>query len=308
MNLVLIISLSAIAFIILLITILGLIGYKFIYKRPTKPVEVDKIPDEKFNFPLSVKEKYKEYINIPFEAIRIRNKRGITLYGELRRSPLQKEKDTPTVILFSHGHLSSGKNDMPLFSNFQLKKYDVLAIDHEGNGLSEGKHSGFGIYEYENIMLWVTKINEIYNHKVNIFLHGVSMGSNSVLLTANKKMENVKGIIGDCGYTSTYKIIRKVTKSHIATFSVCLIISIILRRNVFKYSTLKTLKNSLYPILLIHGKSDDFVPFHMSELNDKVCSSKHKFIPFLGATHAMSYLSNPELYEKEFDAFINENS
>lgn len=259
-------------------------------------------------FPLIVKEKYQEYIHIPFEEVRIKNARGKTLYGELRRNSLQKEKDVPTLILFSHGHLSSGRNDMPLFCNFQLKKYDVLAIDHEGNGLSEGKHSGFGIYEYENIMLWVKKINEIYNHRVNIFLHGVSMGSNSVLLTANHEMENVKGIIGDCGYTSTYAILHKVCKSHIATFSVCLLNSFILRRNVFKYSTKKTLSKSLYPVLLIHGKADNFVPFCMSEQNDKACSSKHKFIAVDGATHAMSYLTNPDLYEAEFDAFIKENS
>ncbi len=308
MSIVLIIIISVLTFFLTLIFVLGVIGYNMVYKRPKNPYQVDKTPDNKFMFPLIVKEKYQEYINIPFEEIRISNPRGKSLYGELRRSPLQKDKEIPTIILFSHGHLSSGRNDMPLFCNFQLKKYDVLAIDHEGNGLSEGGHSGFGIYEYENIMLWVRKINEIYNHKVNIFLHGVSMGSNSVLLTANHKMENVKGIIGDCGYTSTYAILHKITKSHIAAFSVCLINSFILKRNIFKYSTTKALSKSLYPVLLIHGKEDNFVPFYMSEKNDKACSSKHKFTPFDGASHAMSYLTNPDMYEKEFDSFINGNS
>ena len=307
MNIALIVILSVLAFILIVIIILGIISYNVMYKRTKTPYCVLNVKDEDFKFPLSVKDKYKEYINIPCEKLSITNKRNIKLYGELRRSENQKDKEIKTVIIFSHGYQSSGDNDVPLFHNFQLKNYDLLAIDHEGCGKSEGKHSGFGIYEYENIILWVNKINELYNHKVNIFLHGVSMGSNSVLLTCDKKMENVKGIIGDCGFTSTYDIVKYLTKLNCVAFSVCLFNSFILKRNIFKYSTSKTVSNSLYPILFIHGKEDKFVPFFMSEKNNKKCRSNHKFIPVDLASHAMSYLVNPKLYEDEFNNFISEN-
>ncbi len=304
---ILIIILSIILFFILLMIILGIIGYNFIYKRTKKPYCVLDVEDDKFRFPLKVKEKYIEFINYPHEEIYIKNNRNIKLYGELRKSK-NPQNNKPIVILFSHGHLSNGKCDVPLFYNFQLNNYDLLSIDHEGNGNSEGKHSGFGIYEYENILLWVNKINEIYNHNVDIYLHGVSMGSNSILLTVDKKMENVKGLIADCGYTSTYDIVKHLTKFHFAAFSVCLFNSLILKRNVFKYSTLKTLKNSLYPILFIHGDNDKFVPTFMSLKNEKVCSSKHKIILFKNAGHARSYFEDPVLYEQEFNDFIKENS
>ena len=307
LKIILIVVFSVLAFILLVIIILGIIGYNIIYKRTKENYDVLKVSDDKFKYPLIVKEKCIEYRNIPCEEIYITNKRNIKLYGELRKCNIQKNNEIPTIILFSHGYQSSSSNDVPLFCNFQLKNYDILAIDHEGHGKSGGKHSGFGIYEYENIILWVNKINEIYNHKVNIFLHGVSMGSNSVLLTASTKMENVKGIIGDCGFTSTYDITKYLSKLHFVAFSICLVNSTIIRRNIFKYSTTKTLSKSLYPILLIHGKDDKFVPFFMSEKNDKACKSEHKFIAIDKASHAKSYLTNPSLYEEEFNEFIKEN-
>lgn len=304
---IILIILCSILFILILLTIiLGLISYDKIYKRTKEPYDVLKVDDDKFIFPLDVKTKCKEFRFIPHEEIYITNKRGIKLYAELRKTDVRNDK--PTVILFSHGHKSSGDNDVPLFSNFQLKNYDLLSIDHEGGGKSGGKHSGFGIYEQEDIRLWVEKLNEIYNHNVNIYLHGVSMGGNSVLLTANYKMENVKGIISDCGFISTYSMVKYLVKSHFLTTLICIFNSFVIKRNIFKYSSRKSLKSSLYPILLIHGKEDKFVPTFMSEINNKVCTSKHKLILFEGAKHATSYLSNPLLYEEEFDKFIHDNA
>ncbi len=306
MNIIWIIILSVIGFLLLCVLILGIVGYNVIYKRTRHPYCMLNVPDQDFHFPLKVKDRYRDFKMIPFEEIYITNDRGIKLYGELRRN--KNREGTPVVILFSHGFQSTGDNDVPLFENFQLKKYDLLSIDHEACGKSEGRHSGFGICESEDIQSWVKKINEIYDHDVKIFLHGVSMGSNSVLLTADKEMENVKGIIADCGYVSTYSIIHYLAKLHLVAFSICLVNSFILRRNIFRHTTRRTLSKAKYPILFFHGKDDTFVPFFMSEKNDRYCSSGHKFIKVKNASHAMSYLTDPENYEKEFNVFIDKHS
>ncbi len=306
MNLFLIIILSLIVLLIVLTIILGLIAYHKMYSRTKEPYDVTKITDEKFIFPPIVKTKCAELRSIPCEKIYIEKRKGVQLYGELRKA--NQNNQTPTVILFSHGYRSTGDNDVALYHNFFIKKYDLLSVDHEGVGKSGGKRSGFGIYEHEDLLLWVNKINEIYNHNVNIFLHGVSMGGNSVLLNASTKMENVKGIISDCGFISTYSMVHCLTKSYFVTTLVCIFNSFIIKRNIFKYSTTKTLKHSLYPILFIHGNKDTYVPTFMSEKNNKVCSSKHKLVLFEGATHASSYLTNPTKFENEFDQFILENT
>ncbi len=303
MKLFLIIFISIIIFLLLLTVIIGLIGYKLIYQRNKKPYDLLTNDAGPFSFPPETKKKCAEFRNMLHEEIYITNKRGIKLYGELRKTE-HKFNDVPTVILFAHGHKSAGNNDIAIFYNFPLKNYDLLTIDHEGGGKSGGKHSGFGIYEQEDIRLWVEELNRIYNHKVNIFLHGVSMGCNSVLLTADKTMENVKGIIADCGFISTYRIVRHMVKLNTLAFMVCLFNSLVIKRNIFKYSTLKVLKHSLYPILFIHGKADNYVPTYMSIMNNKVCTSKHKLVLVDNANHAMSYITNPVLYETEYNSFI----
>ncbi len=298
---------SVIGFLLLLFIVIGSIAYIKIYKREKGPYDVLTVPDEEFPFPHSVKESCAEIRKIPYEELYIDSPRGYKLYGELRKAKDPYSKEKPTVILFLHGFKSAGDNDLALYSGFQLKHYDVLIIDHDGCGKSGGKRCGFGVYEQENTKLWVEKINEIYNHNVNIFLHGVSMGSNTALLSADKEMENVCGIIGDCGYVSTYKFLHHLVKLHILALMAVLFNSMAIHKNIFKYSTIKSLKSSRYPILLIHGKKDELVPSYMSSLNDEACSSKHELVLFDKATHAMSYLTDPEKYEKIFDAFILEN-
>lgn len=290
--------------------VIGIIGFNLIYIRKTSKTEdplairKDKLgKDYKdiincYHFNLENKEK---------ETIKIKSVDNKLLIGELIRNKENNEKEIPTVIIFSHGHHSEGRVDIALFHNFTFKKYDTLLIDHQGHGKSEGKYSGFGIYESENLMLWVKKINELYNHKVNIFLFGVSLGGNSVLLTSSTKMENVKGIISDCAFTSTYQITKSISKLNFVAFCVCLIALIIIHRNVFKYNSIKCVKNSKYPILFIHGKIDDYVPTWMSIKNDEECTSWHELVLFDNAKHARSYLVNPSLYEETFNKFINEN-
>ena len=290
--------------------VVGIIGFKMIYVRKEGKDE-DKLVFSKERLGKyydDVINSYNSYLeNKNKEIIKIKSVNNKELIGELIKNKENDQKEIPTVVIFAHGHHSEGRVDIALFHNFIFKNYDSLLIDHEGHGKSEGKYSGFGIYESENLALWVKKINEIYNHKVNIFLFGVSLGGNTVLLTSSKNMENVKGIISDCAFTSTYQIVKSISKLNFVAFSTCLFSSLIIHRNVFKYSSIKCVKNSKYPILFIHGKEDNFVPTWMGIENDKACTSKHKLVLFDDAKHARSYITNPNLYEKEFNDFINSN-
>ncbi len=306
----LIILLSIIGIILFLTILIGIIGFKMIYiRKESKNEYPDMINEERFGkFYSGVKNSYDSYLKIENkEIIKIKGVNNKELYGELIRNKENNQKEIPTVIIFAHGHHCEGSVDIALFHNFTFINYDTLLIDHEGHGKSEGKYSGFGIYESENLILWINKINELYNHKVNIFLFGVSLGGNTVLLVSSLNMENVKGIISDCAFTSTYQIVKSISKLNFVAFSTCLFASLIIHRNVFKYNTIKCVKNSKYPILFIHGKDDHYVPTWMSVKNDEVCSSKHKLVLFDNAKHARSYLTNPSLYEKEFNEFIKNN-
>ena len=62
-----------------------------------------------------------------------------------------------------------------------------------------------------------------------------------------------------------------------------------------------------YPILFIHGKKDDFVPFEMSERNYEACiSEKKRFFHVDEAGHGMCYLSKREELQNEIIAFFDD--
>ena len=67
------------------------------------------------------------------------------------------------------------------------------------------------------------------------------------------------------------------------------------------------MKKCRYPIIFIHGKKDDFVPYEMSVRNFEACISEHKkFFSDDNAGHGMCYLERREELQQELENFLNE--
>ena len=76
------------------------------------------------------------------------------------------------------------------------------------------------------------------------------------------------------------------------------------RFRIFSSSAVKAVKKSPVPILIIHGKSDSFVPVEMSrEIRDSAPDIV-TLTEIDGAPHGLSYLEDTEKYEKAFRSFI----
>ena len=59
------------------------------------------------------------------------------------------------------------------------------------------------------------------------------------------------------------------------------------------------------PVLLIHGEADGFVPCDMSRRIYAACNGMVELVVFPGAGHALSYFTDPELYEKTIYDFLS---
>ena len=190
--------------------------------------------------------------------------------------------------------------------------YDILVIDHEAHGNSLGSYTTFGINDSNNIYLWVKKINEIYNGNCKIILMGMSMGANAILLLASKKMENVKMIIADCGFTSLfeemkYSFVHRLKLGVFRFFEFYLFCLINMNINMKEKDARITLKSSKYPVLLIHGRCDEVVPVSMSKENYRLCRSKKELLIIDNARHALSSVENKEEYNNRVKRFVREN-
>ena len=234
--------------------------------------------------------------------LEITSDRGLKLAGWYIKSE-DNDATHPKVLIFCHGWKSCGIVDMAVVGPYYLEKgYDVLVVDHQAHGHSEGKFLGFGVLDSKNMFKWVQKIDEMHQGNCDIYLHGVSMGANTLLqLNGMELPSSVKAICADCGFTSGYEEIDYLAKkrhlSILLTKQLIWLICLMVCHYNIKTSSVDSLNHAKVPTLFIHGNKDNFVPMEHSVKNYEACTTKKELKIFEGATHATCFIKNKEEYK-----------
>jgi fermentation-respiration switch protein FrsA (DUF1100 family) len=222
-------------------------------------------------------------------------------------------EDPKGTIILAHGYRSTLLVDFSrAFDSYHKKGLNILAPQQRAHGESEGKYITFGVKESEDFRLWIEYHNAHFGPHP-LILSGMSMGASTVLYLADQNLpENVKGIIADCGFTSPKEIIAKVFQNiihlpaWICMWSVDLFARIFAGFSLSQKNTKKALANSRLPVLLVHGKADDFVPCSMTEAGYAICTSPKTMFLVEGAGHGVSYIVAKDEYSKHIDRFLHE--
>ena len=173
---------------------------------------------------------------------------------------------------------------------------------------------GYGTHESKDTLLWLSYAKQRFPN-LQIFLLGVSMGAATVLMMSDQILpQDVKGIIADCAYTSAWDEFKYQLKTsfHLSAFPILHICDLLCRLYAhysFKdASPVDHVKHAKVPVLFIHGKEDDFVPFYMEKELYDACGSEKTLLAVDGAVHARSYHRNSALYEKTLHSFFEKYS
>ncbi|MBQ8298121.1 MAG: alpha/beta hydrolase [Ruminococcus sp.] len=245
----------------------------------------------------------------PLEPVSIQARDGITLRGHYLPA---KEKSNRLVIAL-HGYTSSGLSNFCGMSQFyQNMGFSCLIVDHRAHGESDGDYVGFGILDRYDCLAWINYALERFGPDTEILLQGISMGASTALMTLgfDELPKAVKGVVSDCAFTSPYDVFAHVIKRDykMQPFPMMNISDSFCQKKAgyrFKdYSTLTALAKTDRPVLLIHGKEDNFVPTWMSEKNFEVCKSPKKLLMIDNAGHGASYYENHEVYEQAVSEFV----
>ncbi len=241
-----------------------------------------------------IEENVKDFDNSGYEDVYIESRDNLKLHGYLIES-----KNAQRTVIFSHGWQSDGRFDFSCIWKFYLKRnFNVLLIDHRSHGKSEGKYITFGIKERFDLIDWIKFINSRFGEDKKVFLSGLSMGSATVMMAiGNEELpENVCGASCDCGFTSPYDEFKHVLKTgfHLPPFPIINIANLISKAvagfSFNEYSSIESLKNTKIPVVFIHGKRDNFVPFSHTEKNKEACASKFVSVEVDEAEHGLSYV------------------
>lgn len=234
---------------------------------------------------------------------------GTKLMGYL----LRPEKPSKLFMFGSHGYRSEGRREFSGISQYYLSRgFNVFLVDHRASGESDGKYIGFDYFESKDCIKWLNFLNDTFGEDISIVLHGISMGSATVMMMAGDENlpGNVRLIVADCGYTSAWdEFSYKLSTMKVPEKPLLPIVNAInIRKAGYDFrdtSAIESVKKAKVPMLFIHGGADEFVPTYMIYLLFDACASEMKDMMVVdGADHASSFIIGREQYEAKIDEML----
>ena len=185
-----------------------------------------------------------------------------------------KNLDNNKTLLFLHGNAGSLENRIEKLNHFGNMKLNFLIVAWRGFSGNKGKPNERGLYEdARGAIKW---LNSKGITEKNIIIYGESLGTGVAIEISQSK--NFAGIILESPFTSMID----VGKDKYPFLPVRLLLK-------DKYESDKKIKNIKSPILIMHGKVDNIVPFYMgNKIYELANEPKYFYVQEYG-DHMMDY-------------------
>ena len=225
-------------------------------------------------------------IGLQFESVYFKTADGVKLSGWFIPSDSARG-----VILFCHGNAGNISHRLESIEIFHRLKLDIFIFDYRGYGKSEGKPTEQGTYE-DAEAAWRYLIEERQLAPIEIIIFGRSLGGAVASWLAHK--HTPRALILESAFTS----LRDIA----ATLYPYLPVRRLLR---FEYNTAEYLRSVNCPVLIIHSRQDELMPFNQGQQLFEVAREPKKFLEITG-THNDGFIASGKLYEEGLNAFISE--
>jgi len=185
-------------------------------------------------------------LNVSIIKVKITTQDDIELLSWYHNKDIEKYK----TILFLHGNAGSLENRIHKINHLKDMNVNFLLVAWRGFSGNKGKPTEKGFYEdARSAVTWLKSKGVKEN---NIIIYGESLGTGVATEIAQNR--NFAGIILESPFTSMID----VGKDKYPYLPVRLLLK-------DKYENDKKIKNINRPILILHGKVDNIVPFHMGK-------------------------------------------
>ena len=163
---------------------------------------------------------------------------------------LEKDLKKNKTILYFHGNAGDLTNRVHKLNELNKLDVNILIISWRGFSGNPGKPTEKNLYnDARKSVEWLNKIGVINK---NIILYGESLGTG--VATELGQNNSFSGIVLESPFTS----IADAAKIYYPYLPVNLLLQ-------DRYDTIKKIKNIKIPVLIMHGKKDNIVPFFMGE-------------------------------------------
>ena len=161
-----------------------------------------------------------------------------------------KDINSYKTILFLHGNAGTLENRIHKINHFKDINVNLLIISWRGFNKNQGKPNEQGLYEDARSAIEWLRSKGI--KESDIIIYGESLGTGVASEIAQHK--NFAGVILESPFTSMIELGKEKYPF--------LPVKFLLKDT---YESNKKIKNIKAPVLVMHGKVDDIVPFHMGK-------------------------------------------
>ncbi|MBD2186986.1 alpha/beta hydrolase [Pseudanabaena mucicola] len=232
-------------------------------------------------------------LGIPFEDISLVTKDNVNLSAWFVPA---RDKDLigKGVILFCHGNGGNISNRISYLPIFRELGLSTFVFDYRGYGKSEGNPTEEGTYlDVEAAWQYLTQEKQIPPQK--IIIYGESLGGAIASYLAQKiSQENIKarGLV----LASTFTSISDRASELYPFLPIRLLCK-------FTYNSIERLTKIKMPVLVIHSRDDEIIPFAHGDRNFQV-ANQPKTMVILKGDHNSGFLDSLATYRKGLDEFM----
>ena len=224
-------------------------------------------------------------IQFDYKEVFIEVDKDIKLKSWFLKKDLKKNK----TILYFHGNAGDLTNRVHKLNELNKFNVNILIISWRGFSGNPGKPTEKNLYnDAKKSVEW---LNNTGIENKNIILYGESLGTGvAVEIGQNNKFNS---IILESPYTSMYKAAK--------IYYPYLPVKFLLKD---KYDSEKKIKNIKIPVLIMHGKKDQIIPFNMGKKLFEIANSPKFFLQIDEDDHMLTF--NDKLLS-EIKNFIEQN-
>ena len=223
-------------------------------------------------------------IGADYEDVWIRTADGVTLHGWYVAGHSDR------VLLFFHGNAGNISHRLESIRQFLQLGLSVLIIDYRGYGQSEGRTTEQGIYR-DAEAAWNYLTGSRGTPQERIVLFGRSMGASAAAYLAAR--QRPLALVVESSFTSVPDIA--------AEYYPWLPVRWLSR---LRHSARDFVRDTNSPVLVIHSRDDEIVPFRHGEALFAAAGEPRSFLEIRG-THNDAFLRDEQAYLAGFRSFLD---
>jgi len=210
----------------------------------------------------------------------------VALFGAALDSEGKRRADAPSraTVLYFYGNGMCLADCFSEFNHLRKLGFNVMIPEFLGYGMSEGSASEDSVYATAEAA-WEHLVSRSDVDQKKVIVAGWSLGSAAAIELAATKP--VAGLMTFSAFSSMKEMARRVLPWAPT--------SLMLKHHFENEVKLRKVK---CPVLIVHGREDDIVPFDMSE-KLKGAAGKVRYVPVDGARHNDLFeVGNAELWRE----------